>query len=95
MTAAIQSSSVRPEPESSRARAEGPVRPIHYETDLSQQLARVTPSLFFQGETPDELSDWQERFREKLLDSLWTLPERGPLDLQLDAEVDCGAYVRR
>ena len=70
-------------------------RPFQYELDLSHQLAGVTPSLFFQGETADELRAWQSRFREKLIESLWTVPERGPLDLQLEDETDCGAYLRR
>jgi dienelactone hydrolase len=55
----------------------------------------MTPSLLFQGETAEELRDWQRRFRERLVESLWAVPERGPLELALGEETDCGAYVRR
>jgi hypothetical protein len=70
-------------------------RPLRYEHDLSQQLARIAPALLFRGATVDELRAWQGRFRERLVESLWTIPERGPLDLAAGAETDCGAYVRR
>jgi len=37
----------------------------------------------------------QQQFREKLIQSLWEIPERAPLDLILEGEIDCGAYLRR
>jgi dienelactone hydrolase len=70
-------------------------RPLQYETDLSQQLARVTPSLLFGGSSADELRVWQATFRQKLVESLWSVPERGPLDLRVEDETDSGTYVRR
>jgi dienelactone hydrolase len=77
------------------AHADDTERPLRYEHDLSQQLARITPALLFQGQNEDELRAWQGRFREKLVESLWAVPERGPLDLAVRDETDCGAYVRR
>jgi dienelactone hydrolase len=77
------------------ARAVGTERPLQYEDDLSLQLARITPSLLFEGQTADELRAWQGRFRERLVESLWSVPERGPLGLTAHGETDCGAYLRR
>ena len=70
-------------------------RPLPYELDLSQQLARMAPALLFRGATGAELQAWQGRFRERLVESLWAIPERGPLDLAAGAETDGGAYLRR
>jgi dienelactone hydrolase len=77
------------------ADAAGAERPLQYELDLSQQLARIDPALVFRGRTADELRAWQGRFRERLVESLWSIPERGPLDLTVDTATDCGAHVRR
>ena len=70
-------------------------RPLAYETDLSEQLARIKPSMLFQGSTPEELHAWQVSFRETLRRLLWEIPERAPLDFQIEDETDCGSYVRR
>jgi dienelactone hydrolase len=71
------------------------MRPMAYETDLSEQLARIKPSMLFQGRTPEELRAWRTTFRETLIRLLWEVPERAPLDFQIEDEIDCGSYVRR
>jgi dienelactone hydrolase len=72
--------------------AEG--RPLAYELDLSQQLARLRPAMLFDGATPAALRDWQARFRETLVRLLWEIPERGRLDLRFESETAGDGFVR-
>ncbi len=70
------------------------MRPLAFEYDLSQHIDEAEPTMLFTGSTPEELRDWQERFRAKVLSLLGILPERAALVVEYEEEVDCGAYIR-
>ncbi len=70
------------------------MRPLAFEYDLSQHIDEAEPAMLFGGATPEELRDWQERFRAKVLSLLGNLPERAALEIEHVEEVDCGAYTR-
>ena len=70
------------------------MRPLSFEQDLTRSISQATPSMLFDGTTPDELRDWQRRFRTKLAELLGPIPERGELQLRYECETDCGSYVR-
>ncbi|MBI3970712.1 MAG: dienelactone hydrolase family protein [Chloroflexi bacterium] len=70
------------------------MRALEFEHDLSSLIDQAQPSLLFEGGSPDELTEWQRRFRATLVQLLGIQPERAPLDLEYEDEVDCGAYVR-
>ena len=70
-------------------------RPLAFEHDLSQLIARLQPSLLFDGSTPAALAAWQARFRSQVTALLGIQPERAPLEVHVVDEVDCGPYLRR
>lgn len=70
------------------------MRPLAFEYDLSQHIDEAQPAMLFGGSTPEELRDWQARFRAKVLSLLGNLPERAALEIEFEEEVDCGSYTR-
>ncbi len=72
-----------------------PLRPRAFEDDLTQRLDEAQPSMLFQGSTSEGLAAWQREFRKTLIGLLGERPEQGDLRLELENEVDCGAYTRR
>ena len=70
------------------------MRPLAFEYDLSQHVDEAEPAMLFGGSTVEELRDWQERFRAKVLSLLGILPERAALVIEFESETDCGTYIR-
>ena len=70
------------------------MRPLAFEYDLSQHVDEAEPAMLFGGSTVEELRDWQERFRAKVLSLLGILPERAALVIEFESETDCDTYIR-
>jgi dienelactone hydrolase len=66
-----------------------------FEDDLSQLIDRSRPAMLFQGNTVEELQEWQVRFRSVLTRLLGSRPDRTELDLQVQTKSDCGTFVRQ
>ena len=70
------------------------MRPLAFEYDLSQHIDEAAPAMLFNGNTTEELRDWQERFRAKVLSLLGILPERAALVVEYEEEKDRETYIR-
>ncbi len=69
-------------------------RPVAFEDDLARRVAEARPSMLFDGASPEDLAEWQERFSRVLCHLLGVIPDRVPPVLQYMVQDDCGSYVR-